>query len=678
VINVDKQKLQSAPSFEAGNWPDFSNKEWKTKVHKFYNVPASWETSSYESSSSFSEPAGAEVMVEPSGASTSTYSSRSSSSYSSHSSYGSDADSTADQIDAEGDRVLHLYQRGKHSADFTDRQLKEKGHPVVIIPGQGSSYSTAEFHSDRTMMDEAAGAEKRYEAKSDTHIKGDTHIKTESHTKGMKGSAMTGGFYRASDLMGMNVKNTQGETVGEIKDFAIDPQSGRIAYTMISAGGFLGVGDKWVAVPPTLLTPAGDKKVTLNVDRQKLSAAPTFDRDNWDAASDQAYVTKIYSHYGQQPYWRASTTVREPSGAELNIDKSESDVDVDVDADVNKSEVDVDVNEPSGAELNIQRDDQSYQQDKQDSGRSDTDFRDHEAKEEWDSGLDKPDSSDAQGSIDLRSDSTAGQRGAELLREPAGASTDADVDVDADTGFKADASIQADAPERSVSEPAGAQSDASASATLQSSETSTTQSAQQSQDQSSASAGFQSQSQSSDTQSQSLLSDPAGSSTSSESSVSTSDTSKDDAAQADASISAQSSESSSVQSEPAGAEASASAQADQSQSSSTQSQDAASAQSQSQLNSDTSSASTSEQSEVTSEAAGAATGSADQKLLQNVRSSLQSQTGASNVQVSSENGKICLKGTVQSESEKQQILEKVKGMIIDDQIQVRSGSQQNP
>ena len=67
-------------------------------------------------------------------------------------------------------------------------------------------------------------------------------------------------------------------------------------------------------------------------------------------------------------------------------------------------------------------------------------------------------------------------------------------------------------------------------------------------------------------------------------------------------------------------------------------------------------------------------------LLEEVRSELKSDTslGAQNVQVSSEGGKIILKGTVSSDAEKEQIAEKVRETIIDNQIQVQSSQQGQP
>jgi sporulation protein YlmC with PRC-barrel domain len=52
-----------------------------------------------------------------------------------------------------------------------------------------------------------------------------------------------------SSLSGDNVVSPEGESLGEIKDFMVDMDEGRIAYAVLSFGGILGFGDKLFAIP---------------------------------------------------------------------------------------------------------------------------------------------------------------------------------------------------------------------------------------------------------------------------------------------------------------------------------------------------------------------------------------------------------------------------------------------
>ena len=54
----------------------------------------------------------------------------------------------------------------------------------------------------------------------------------------------------ASTLIGNPVRNREGEDLGKIEDFMMDLETGRVAYAVLSFGGFLGVGNKLFAVTP--------------------------------------------------------------------------------------------------------------------------------------------------------------------------------------------------------------------------------------------------------------------------------------------------------------------------------------------------------------------------------------------------------------------------------------------
>src|SRR5687767_14741738 len=58
-----------------------------------------------------------------------------------------------------------------------------------------------------------------------------------------------GSSIRASKLIGMNIQNHQGESVGEVNDIVLDGNSGKIRYLAVTYGGLLGVGNKMFAVP---------------------------------------------------------------------------------------------------------------------------------------------------------------------------------------------------------------------------------------------------------------------------------------------------------------------------------------------------------------------------------------------------------------------------------------------
>src|SRR5919197_705965 len=114
-----------------------------------------------------------------------------------------------------------------------------------------------------------------------------------------------GPYVMAADtLEGDDVVSAQGEDLGNIKSIMIDVPSGRVAYAVLSSGGFLGIGDKLFAIPWNALTLDADNKCfVLNVDKERLKNAPGFDKDHWPSMADQRWATEVHSYYQTRPYW---------------------------------------------------------------------------------------------------------------------------------------------------------------------------------------------------------------------------------------------------------------------------------------------------------------------------------------------------------------------------------------
>ncbi|HLH00034.1 MAG TPA: PRC-barrel domain-containing protein [Bryobacteraceae bacterium] len=123
----------------------------------------------------------------------------------------------------------------------------------------------------------------------------------------------------ASTIKGDDVKNRADENLGSIQDLMIDLESGRIAYAVLSFGGFLHMGNKLFAIPWSAFTVDEDRKcLILDADKSTLENAPGFDKDNWPDMADQTWGERIYSYYGQTPYWtERKGTGREDIGRDL-------------------------------------------------------------------------------------------------------------------------------------------------------------------------------------------------------------------------------------------------------------------------------------------------------------------------------------------------------------------------
>lgn len=109
---------------------------------------------------------------------------------------------------------------------------------------------------------------------------------------------------KASDLIGKTVQNPSGERLGEVQDLAIDGDHERVAYIVLSFGGFLGMGENWFAIPPAAMTLSNDNKhFVLAVEKDRLRGAPGFAKDHWPTMEDVKWGTEVHGFYGQRPYW---------------------------------------------------------------------------------------------------------------------------------------------------------------------------------------------------------------------------------------------------------------------------------------------------------------------------------------------------------------------------------------
>jgi sporulation protein YlmC with PRC-barrel domain len=108
----------------------------------------------------------------------------------------------------------------------------------------------------------------------------------------------------AAALKGDDVLNTAGDKLGTLDEIILDVPSGRIAYAVLSTGGFLGIGDKLFAIPWRALTRDPENECfILDVSKERLEQAPKFDKDHWPAIADKAWAREVHTYYRARPYY---------------------------------------------------------------------------------------------------------------------------------------------------------------------------------------------------------------------------------------------------------------------------------------------------------------------------------------------------------------------------------------
>jgi len=90
-------------------------------------------------------------------------------------------------------------------------------------------------------------------------------------------------------LTGDRVRNATGEDLGKVEEIMLDVPRGRIAYAVLSFGGFSGAANKLFAVPwSALRLNTAEHEFILDVSRETLENAPGFDKSNWPDMADPA------------------------------------------------------------------------------------------------------------------------------------------------------------------------------------------------------------------------------------------------------------------------------------------------------------------------------------------------------------------------------------------------------
>ena len=116
---------------------------------------------------------------------------------------------------------------------------------------------------------------------------------------------MTGKPLIESDRVeGTTVYDPDGTNIGSIKRLMIEKISGKVAYAVMSFGGFLGVGEDEHTIPWNKLdydTSLGGYRTDIT--EEQLRAAPTFYRDpNYDW-TDRDRERGLHDYYGADYYW---------------------------------------------------------------------------------------------------------------------------------------------------------------------------------------------------------------------------------------------------------------------------------------------------------------------------------------------------------------------------------------
>ena len=111
----------------------------------------------------------------------------------------------------------------------------------------------------------------------------------------------------AKRVNGSPVFNQAKEKIGQIEDIAIDKGTGKVAYAILSFGGFLGLGGKHQPMPWSVLKYDADLGgYMVPITEEFLALAPKLDvseLSGWDDSPQRSALHSYYAQYGAVPYW---------------------------------------------------------------------------------------------------------------------------------------------------------------------------------------------------------------------------------------------------------------------------------------------------------------------------------------------------------------------------------------
>jgi hypothetical protein len=108
----------------------------------------------------------------------------------------------------------------------------------------------------------------------------------------------------ADKVEGTTVYTRAGDKLGSVGNVMIDKISGRVAYAVMSFGGFLGTGKDHYPLPwGALRYDRGMNGYVVDLDPEVLKRAPSYEQADTVDWADESWNRRLHDYYGVPPYW---------------------------------------------------------------------------------------------------------------------------------------------------------------------------------------------------------------------------------------------------------------------------------------------------------------------------------------------------------------------------------------
>ncbi|MDV2984564.1 UNVERIFIED_CONTAM: PRC-barrel domain-containing protein [Methylobacteriaceae bacterium AG10] len=129
-------------------------------------------------------------------------------------------------------------------------------------------------------------------------------VRSDNATDGAISAALTHSLIASDRVIGTEVRRADGSKVGRIERLMLDKRSGRVAYAVMSFGGFLGMGEEYYTLPWAVLRyDTGLDAYVVDITEAQLRDAPARSPEGGDPEDERAWEEHVHRYYNAAPYW---------------------------------------------------------------------------------------------------------------------------------------------------------------------------------------------------------------------------------------------------------------------------------------------------------------------------------------------------------------------------------------
>jgi len=174
--------------------------------------------------------------------------------------------------------------RGLHAIPWSTVRTGSDGNLVVAVAAE-------DFAQDLGFRKWPARGNPRWLERSDESTEG-------AGTRAATASAADVRNRRVSRIEGTPVSGQEGHRIGTIRDLVVSTDTGAVAYSIVSTGGFLGFGRRYAAIPMDAIYLNAQRRIArVDANRQTLKQY-AFSPGSFPDLSDPLYAQQLNQAYG--------------------------------------------------------------------------------------------------------------------------------------------------------------------------------------------------------------------------------------------------------------------------------------------------------------------------------------------------------------------------------------------